>query len=69
MESLLVVFQITVLLLILEYLFKNSPNLNDILGTIEGRLSNQDLIYKNRVVIMPLEEVPEKRRKAKKKAR
>lgn len=35
--------------------------LNAILGKIEGRVSSQDLVYKERVVIMPLDEIPEQR--------
>lgn len=36
---------------------------NSIIGKIEGKLSSEDLIYKDRVVIMPLNEVPEQRKK------
>lgn len=37
--------------------------LNSIIGTIKGKISSTDLIYKDKVVIMPLEEIPEQRRK------
>lgn len=33
-----------------------------IIGTIEGKLSSEDLIYKDKVVIIPLDEIPEERR-------
>ena len=37
---------------------------DDIIGTIEGEVTFEDLVYKNRVVIMPLAELPEERRQA-----
>lgn len=36
---------------------------NNVIGTIKGRLSSKDLVYKNRVVIMPLIGLPEERKK------
>ena len=40
-----------------------SDDFRDIIGTIEGKISSQDLVYKNTVVIMPLDESPEKRKR------
>ena len=40
-------------------------NFDGILGTISGRLSFSDVMYKDTVVIMPLDEVPTERRKLK----
>ncbi|MBQ3422072.1 MAG: hypothetical protein IJH34_10475 [Romboutsia sp.] len=37
--------------------------LKETLGTIKGRISSSDLIYQNRVVLMPLGEIPEERLK------
>ena len=37
---------------------------DNIIGTIEGEVTYDDLVYKNRVVIIPLEELPETRKQA-----